>query len=407
MSRRFLHFSPITPAPHGNGLAMRTSMYCEALGKVGSVDVVVIGPPPSSEMEWRCKGVSVQHIPVEGRLDTRLRLISKIADTVARVDALRAYGRPFTSISLSAPVMAEAGKIASSEPWSAILLSRAQLLPLLNVLPRPASAPVIVDLDDDDATHWREWGSLDTGGEARAWLEAEADIVERLIASSSERIAVFTCASEPVAQALRSRLSLDKVVVIPNGIDTSQLEQKPSLNKTLIFVGNLSYEPNIDGVIWFTSTVFPLIRSRVNEARLVVAGSSPSEAVTTACMSPGITIYPDVPDVARLYQDASVSIVPLRFGSGSRIKILEAAVHGLPVVSTSKGAQGLGPELQDAIFLSKEGSMEFASACLDCLNNSQASLARAAQLQMLVAKHHSRADIVSRIQHLVTRQIGS
>ena len=230
--------------------------------------------------------------------------------------------------------------------------------------------------------------------------------MDSLIASSSERIATFTCSSEPVAQSLMSRLPLRNVAVIPNGIETFRLQKKSSLDKTLIFVGNLSYEPNIDGVIWFTTTVFPLIRARMGEARLVVAGSSPSEAVKKACEGPGISIYPDVRDIARLYQDASVSIVPLRFGSGSRIKILEAAVHGLPVVSTRKGAQGLGPELQDAIFISDEDSVAFASACLDCLNDSQASLARAAQLQMLVAKHHSRPDVVSRIQHLVMKQIG-
>jgi glycosyltransferase involved in cell wall biosynthesis len=403
MDARFLHFSPITPARHGNGLAMRASLFAEALAQMGRVDVVVVGSPLSEGEAWRPDNVTVHHIPTEGRLDTRLRLISRIPDFAERLAALRAFGRPMSTISLSAPVLADAAKIAGSVLWDAVLVSRAHLLPLLDALPSP-SPPIIVDLDDDDAVLLREWAALksETGDhDSAAWLEAQADLVDGLIVRSRSKISAFTCASEVVAETLASRLDLQNIAMIPNGIDTSRMNRKGALSTTMIFVGNMSYESNVDGVIWFCTSVFPLIRDTIADARLIVAGSRPTEAVRQACAAAGITLHADIEDLSPLYREASLCIVPLRSGSGSRIKILEAAVHGLPVASTSKGAQGLSAEIQDAIFVGSDDPAAFARLCVGCLSDPNSALHRAAELQALVAKHHGRAAIMPRIQELM------
>lgn len=403
MVARFLHFSPITPARHGNGLAMRASLFAEALAQLGRVDVAVVGSPLPEGEAWRPDNVTVHHIATEGRLDTRLRLISRIPDFAERLAALRAFGRPMSTVSLSAPVLVDAAKIAGSVLWDAVLVSRAHLLPLLDALPSP-SPPIIVDLDDDDAVLLREWAALksETGDhDSAAWLEAQADLVDGLIVRSKSKISVFAAASDIVAQTLASRLSLKNVTVIPNGVDTSRMERIAAFSKTMIFVGNLSYEPNVDGVIWFCTSVFPLIRDKMADARLIVAGSRPREAVRQACAAAGITLHADIEDLSPLYREASLCVVPLRSGSGSRIKILEAAVHGLPVASTSKGAQGLSAEIQDAIFVSSDDPAACARLCLDCLNDPNSALGRARKLQALVAKHHGRAAIMPRIQKLI------
>jgi glycosyltransferase involved in cell wall biosynthesis len=205
-----------------------------------------------------------------------------------------------------------------------------------------------------------------------------------------------------VAQTLASRLDLQNVAIIPNGIDTSRMNRKAALSTTMIFVGNLSYEPNVDGVIWFCRSVFPLIRDTMADARLIVAGSRPTEAARQACAAAGITLHADMEDLSPLYREASLCVVPLRSGSGSRIKILEAAVHGLPVASTSKGAQGLSAEIQNAIFVGSDDPDAFARLCVGCLSDPNSALHRAAELQALVAKHHGRAAIMPRIQEMMS-----
>jgi glycosyltransferase involved in cell wall biosynthesis len=403
MDARFLHFSPITPASYGNGLAMRASLFAEALAQIGRVDVAVIGSPLPEGETWRPENVTVHHIATEGRLDTRLRLISQIPDLAARLAALRAFERPMSTLALSAPVLADAATIAGSGPWTACLVSRANLLPLLDALPRPLP-PVIVDLDDDDAVLLREWAGLKSRSsdhEGAAWLEAQADLVDGLIVRSKGKVSAFACASEVVQETLASRLALHNVVVIPNGVDTSRMEMKAAPSRTMIFVGNLSYEPNVDGVIWFCTTVFPVIRKHIEDARLIVAGSRPTDAVREACRGAAITLHADVPDLSPLYREACLCVVPLRSGSGSRIKILEAAVHGLPVASTSKGAQGLSAAIQNAIFVGGDDPDEFARLCAACLSKPESALVRAGELQALVARHHGRAAIMSRIQALV------
>jgi glycosyltransferase involved in cell wall biosynthesis len=218
---------------------------------------------------------------------------------------------------------------------------------------------------------------------------------------SKSNVSAFACASAIVSETLASRLALPNIVVIPNGVDTSRMQRSASSSRTMIFVGNLSYEPNVDGVIWFCRSVFPLIRETMADAQLIVAGSRPTESVRQTCTSPGIALHADVQDLAPLYREASLCVVPLRSGSGSRIKILEAAVHGLPVASTDKGAQGLSAEIQDALFVGNDDPAEFARLCVGCLSEPKSALLRAGELQALVAKHHGRTAIMSRIQELI------
>jgi glycosyltransferase involved in cell wall biosynthesis len=386
---------------------MRTSMFSEALSQMGVVDVVVIGGPPPNETSWTRPGMEVHHIPTEGRPDTRLALISQISDPAAHSAALRAYGRPLSTMALSAPVLAEAAKIWSAGSWSAIVVSRAHLLPLLNVLaPATRSTPILVDLDDDDGAICREWAGLAGHGSAKAVLmEAEAETLEGLIQNFDNRVGIFTCASDAVSQSLRSRLSLKRINTIANGINASILRTKTSLSRTLIFVGNLSYEPNVDGVLWFISEILPLIRAEDKKIELLVAGSLPIEVVKKHCNAAGVFLHANPSNLTNLYRDAGVAVVPLRSGSGSRIKILEAAVHGLPVVTTQKGAEGFCPEIKRAIFISDEEPEAFARTCISRFEDSRTALARAAQLQHLVKIHHDRDRVISEISALVRKSL--
>jgi glycosyltransferase involved in cell wall biosynthesis len=111
---------------------------------------------------------------------------------------------------------------------------------------------------------------------------------------------------------------------------------------TLLFVGGLMYRPNVEGLTWFVETVFPGFKEKYPEAKLLLVGHSPaSEIKKLSERTRGVELYTNVPDIREYYRRSRVLVVPLLSGGGTRIKILEAALAGRPVLSTPVGAEGL------------------------------------------------------------------
>ena len=136
----------------------------------------------------------------------------------------------------------------------------------------------------------------------------------------------------------------------------------------LLFVGALMYKPNIEGIRWFINSVFPGFRRKYPTARLMVVGRSPSPEARALCEStPGVELCEDVPDLKEYYRRCRAVVVPLLAGGGTRIKILEAALAGRPVLSTPIGAEGL--ELEDRADILLFGSADDFNARYSLLNS--------------------------------------
>jgi glycosyltransferase involved in cell wall biosynthesis len=134
-----------------------------------------------------------------------------------------------------------------------------------------------------------------------------------------------------------------RLTVVENGVDTARFAPAGTTGprRRLIFVGSLDYYPNIEAVTWFTRRIWPGLRQRFPEWQLVLVGANPSPAVRELRNEPKVEVTGTVPDVRPYYQDAIASVVPLHTGGGTRLKILEAMASGVPVVSTTLGAEGL------------------------------------------------------------------
>lgn len=157
---------------------------------------------------------------------------------------------------------------------------------------------------------------------------------------------------------------VEQVAVVENGVDTARFAplergdrpaaRPPADGPTLVFTGAMNYLPNREGFEWFLDEVAPRLRQRVPAFRVLVVGKHPPEHLLARAAPGRLEFTGYVDDVREPMREGDVSIVPLRIGSGTRIKILEAMALGLPVVSTSVGAEGLAVTHGEDILIADE-----------------------------------------------------
>jgi glycosyltransferase involved in cell wall biosynthesis len=134
----------------------------------------------------------------------------------------------------------------------------------------------------------------------------------------------------------------------------------PGDRRRVVFVGSMDDHANVDAARWFAEGAWPRLRARRPELTLTLVGRSPTAEVQALARVPGVEVTGTVDDVRPFYREAILSLVPLRVGGGSRLKILEAMAAGVPVVSTRLGAEGL--EAQDGVDIRLADSEDALSA---------------------------------------------
>ncbi len=153
---------------------------------------------------------------------------------------------------------------------------------------------------------------------------------------------VLACSQED-ALSLRSLAPGANVSVVPNGVDTTAYRpdlERPPDSGALLFVGHMGWFPNRDGIEHFNREIIPLLRHR-RGLRVDVVGRM-NDYVPGPEVAPNIHFHGFVDDLDDRLRRAEVFIVPLRLGSGTRLKVLEAMAMGKAIVSTSKGVEGIG-----------------------------------------------------------------
>ncbi len=168
---------------------------------------------------------------------------------------------------------------------------------------------------------------------------------------------------------MERRYGAEHVGVVPNGVDLDYYAPLPDPSEPgLTYVGSLDWMPNQDAVRWLIESIWPLVRREIACASLSIVGRRPPAWMRRLCEEPGVSLHADVPDVRPYLSGASVAIVPLRIGGGSRVKILEAMAAGRCVVSTSIGAEGLEVQNGRDIVIADDPA-GFAHACLSLLGD--------------------------------------
>jgi glycosyltransferase involved in cell wall biosynthesis len=158
--------------------------------------------------------------------------------------------------------------------------------------------------------------------------------------------------------------------------------------RSLLFIGTLDYLPNEDAVLYFSNAVLPHLFSAGHEIDFRVVGIKTPRSIQKLSGQPGVTVVGAVKDVAAEYARARLMVVPLRTGSGTRIKILEAFAFHVPVVSTSAGAAGLDV-VHGVQLLIADTPEEFAAACLRLLQDDELAEMLARNAHAWLRESHS------------------
>jgi polysaccharide biosynthesis protein PslH len=160
------------------------------------------------------------------------------------------------------------------------------------------------------------------------------------------------------AEILRQYRTDKRVPVVTNGIFvddyTDSGEELDLGENTIVFTGKMDYRPNVDAMTWFAESVLPLVQAQIPETRLYIVGQKPHPRLESLRHKNHIEITGWVPDVQPFLRGAGVYVAPLRMGSGTRLKILEAMAVGCAVVATHIAISGMRSEANQALIVADE-----------------------------------------------------
>jgi glycosyltransferase involved in cell wall biosynthesis len=363
---------PRPPHPTRDGLAIRNYHLLRALSDVFRLRCFTLLPPHlSADPGEYPNGLEVETIP---QADRRLRAVRALAGA-----AVTRWPYPellYRSSDLARRVRESAEK--ESPAW--VIAHSYHVGPVAIDSGRRAW----VDFHNVESEIWaRMAGTASTAGR-RFFARWQAPRVQALEASLLHGAAGASCVSARDAVAFSAISSRAAPLVVPNGVDLERytFRPAPAPSEQVFFVGDLSWPPNAEGIRWLAAEVWPILaRMRPDATVRVLGRRTPAGLLRFA--GPRFEFLDENLDTRPHWREAAVAVVPLLAGGGTRLKILEAAACGVPVVSTRVGAEGLELESKLEILL-RDSAQGFAEGIAGLLADPdrRADMARRARTRV-------------------------
>lgn len=337
---KILMLAPQTPYPPGQGAALRNYHLLRALADRFDVGLFAFDPHPSpgarAHLASFCREVVL--VPFPGRRSVLRRAKDAIASPL-----------PDMGLRLASAAADEAigGLI---DRWQPDVLQVEAIEMARFALPYRQQRRARLVFDEHNAEYALQRSAFLTDvRQPRRLSGAAYSLLQWLKLQRYERATIrhsqaVVCVSA-LDRDLLIRLAPEvRPIVIPNAVAVANYRYRspaaraPSLE--LLFTGTMDYRPNVDAMVWFGTAILPRLREALPGVRLTIVGRNPV-ATVRALAGPAVEVTGAVPDVRPFLERAAVYVAPLRMGSGTRFKVLEAMASGIPVVSTSFGAEGL------------------------------------------------------------------
>lgn len=348
---RALLLTPVVPNPSGVGLARRAWRWAAELAAEGPLEIVVVSthpiPPHHHALPGTVRTIRVSPPPIAPR---------HLTDWI---DPDETLARALVDPSLPPP--------------RRVLVFRLYLHDVAACLPPAWLGVAEIDCDDwESATRFSLARiALHLGRWRVAWSNARGALryasIERDVLGAYRTVHL---SAREDAERLGRRLAGATVAATPNliaPIDGLAPHAPPTDDGTVLFVGTLDYLPNEDAVRWLGAAIAPRLRRLMPNVRIVVAGRAPEDLRRRMALD-GIEHLCAPDDLREAYAEAGVVIAPLRGGGGTKLKVLEAWLHGRPVVATSHALRGLSA-VPDRHALVADDADALATACARVLRD--------------------------------------
>lgn len=403
---RLLFLTPQVPYPPHQGASLRNWAFIRELSRRHEVHLFALLAPGQSSADRATQTVREQV--------ASLTLMPQPRRSMARrLWQLLASPRPDLALRLWHPEIADAlVQTLRAHTFDIVQVEGLELLALCEPWLKQADGPRwVYDAHnaeaDLQASAWRADRHTPRRWHAAAYSFIQWHKLRRYEAIMLPRFHGLTCVSDADADSLAA-LSGRRPLVVPNGVDTDhfapgRVPPHPDLrtHPAVVFTGKMDFRPNVDAVLWFAHEIWPAVRTAVPEARFWIVGQRPTQAVQALSDIEGIHVTGAVPEIEPYIEGAAVVVAPLRMGSGTRLKVLQALSMARPMVSTALGCAGLGLRNEEHLAIA-DTPEAFAFNIVRLLTNQREAAAMAARAREYVRTHYDWRVLVPRLETLYT-----
>lgn len=353
-----------------HGVYMRMRLLLEAVQRVTeTADVLFFIPSDEDDGRRACAATEaalLRHWKIRARV-----MLCKSANVQRGRPWWRRIGS-LTDISNQSEYSGQSGdaqiqalsQVLQERPHAVVVHRLSSMVPFLML--KQVDVPIFFDLDDIE--HRKRLRQLTQPpvwiGKMVRFLEVPA-LYRAEKAAARRATETFVCSD--LDQKYLSRRGFSNITVVPNAVRIPAATPLP-MQKVMLFLGSYTYAPNVSAANLLINVIWPKIRSCVPDASLIVAGARPERLEAFTHPPAGVEFPGFVEDLDALYSRSMLVCCPILYGGGTRIKIIEAAAYGRPIVSTTVGAEGIGLKPGESIEL-EDDPVAFAAACVDLLDN--------------------------------------
>jgi glycosyltransferase involved in cell wall biosynthesis len=370
--KKALYVTPVVPDRYGIGIQQRSYRNLNLLTKQYQVDVIIVKNKKTTLNLSNLNVNSVTWLPVPFYSDTPKKL-QKVPGSYVIWRIANLLLIPLSIATNTAKFRTVLSELKEQQ-YSYALFFRIGVAWLYQFVLKVMKCKIkYAAIDYDDIESIAKSRSLAITRAKSGFQKYLSVLIESKLVSRQERKhlqafnSVWVCSDidKKKLQALPNTSA--QIVAMPNTIYIPEKLPESYGTKSILIMGAMSYFPNVDAVQFFCKEVLPALKERSGKSiQLYIVGSSPEQEVVNLGEIDGVTVTGRVESVKEYYMQADIVIVPIRFGGGTRIKILEAMGYGRTVISTTIGAEGIEGE-NEKEFIIANSADDYIEACLKYL----------------------------------------
>lgn len=369
---RVLFLSQIVPYPPHGGVLQRGYNLLRELGRRNDVFLLafvhtdVLGTAALVEQSKRELGKYCRHTEYFALWPKRSPLIGKLGYLWGGVSTL-----PFSVLAhRSRPFAAAIGSLVARECFDLVHFDTLALAQFRHLV---GATPSVVTHHNIESQLLQRRAERENRGWARRYLADQASKMRAYEASQCGKFDLNIVVSDVDGVALRANVGDVRTTTIANGVDVAYFRPEGMVTEesppTLIYTGGMNMFANSDAVLYFLREIWPLVKQRMPQSRFFAVGQDPpAELIAIARGRSDVVVTGYVEDIRPLVARASVYVVPIRVGGGTRLKVLDAMAMGKAIVATRIGAEGLHVTDGKDILLA-DAPRDFADATLRALGD--------------------------------------